>query len=90
MSLSPEDRERQMAENREKVIKACREWISARTAWIDQKQKQFEDQYPLASPQTNEARLNDLEIWKFALEIKRWEFEQYLAHGDDQDWPILP
>lgn len=62
----------------EETIEACREWLAARKAWVDQKEKQFEDQYPMVSPPLNRMRFDDLEIWKFQIEINEWELEQFI------------
>lgn len=57
-------------------IKAAQEEIVARRAWLDQRKKQFEDQYPHFRPQVNKQRLEDLEAWEFEIEIDEWELQQ--------------
>lgn len=52
-----------------------REWIARRRARIDQMQKQFEDQYPFVPARINLRRIEDLEAWKFEIEINEWELE---------------
>lgn len=51
------------------------EWLAARRAWLDQKQKQFDEQYPTVHPRLNRQRLDDLEAWRFEIEIHEWELE---------------
>lgn len=38
-------------------------------------QKQFEDQYPFVPARINLRRIEDLEAWKFEIEINEWELE---------------
>lgn len=64
-------------------IQECLEWLARRKAWIDQKEKQFHDQYPLVSPETNRKRLNDLEAWKFNIQVHEWELDGFIHDGED-------
>jgi hypothetical protein len=57
----------------EELIQLRKEWLARRKARLDQLEKKFQDQYPVVSPRTNEMRLNDLEAWKFEIEINEWE-----------------
>lgn len=67
-------------------IKKCREWIARRTAELDQKTKEFEDQYPFCTPDVNKARMDSLEAKRFWVDIHLWELEQMIETGVD-DYP---
>jgi CRISPR/Cas system-associated endonuclease Cas1 len=66
-------------------VQLAKEWIARRTARLDQRKKQYEDQYPLAHPDTNLQRLNDLEATEFMIDIHRWELEEHIKELDESD-----
>lgn len=68
-------------------IKKCREWIARRTAELDQREKQYADQYPILRPSYNLARLHDIEAERFWIDIHRWELEQSIKDGTIDDYP---
>lgn len=70
---------------KEQYIKECRDWLARRKAWIDQREKKFEDQYPMVPPHINRKRLEDLEAWKFELEVHEWELEGFI-NSPDEEW----
>lgn len=70
---------------KEQYIQECREWIARRRAWIDQQQKFFDDRYPFLSAKTNKKRLDDLEAWKFEIEVHEWEL-QNIIDSPDEEW----
>jgi hypothetical protein len=43
--------------------------MARRAARLDQLKKRFEEQYPIVPPDVNRMRLEDLDAWKFGLEI---------------------
>jgi hypothetical protein len=65
-------------------IQECKEWIARRKARVDQMEKRFNDQYPLMSPATNQMRMNDLEAWRFEIEVNEWELSQILAEEEGE------
>lgn len=75
-----------MSMSYEEYVRACQEWLARRKAWIDQKEKQFEDQYPMIAPDLNRRRFEDLEAWKFVVEVHEWELEEYIKkHEESED-----
>lgn len=70
-----------MTDDREEIIAECQDWLAIRRAWLDQKEKQFEEQYSFVPPHVNRGRLEDLEIWKFRIEIHEWELEHFISEG---------
>lgn len=66
---------------KEQYVRECREWLARRKAWLDQRKKQFEDEYPSRTPQINLQRMHDLEAWEFAIEVHEHELEEYI------NWP---
>lgn len=42
-------------------------------------------QYPMMSPRTNRRRLEDLEAWKFEVEVHEWELEG-IVNSPDEEW----
>lgn len=69
-------------EDRDEIIAECKVWLANRRARLDQKEKQFQDQYPLVSPETNKQRMEDLEAWKFNIEVQEWELKNFVEEGD--------
>jgi hypothetical protein len=66
-------------------IQFCREWIARRRAELDQKKKQFEDEYPLTTPQFNKAKLDLLEAKEFWIDLHEWELDKMIeALGDEE------
>lgn len=64
--------------NDEKYVRHCREWIARHKAKLAQKEKMFEDQYPMNPPFINRQRLEDLEAWKFEIEFNEWELGEIM------------
>lgn len=64
--------------NHDEYVTACREWLARRKAWLAQREKQFEDQYPFMSPSLNLKRHDDIQAWKFELEVHEWELEEII------------
>lgn len=69
------------------IIQECKEWLARRKAWVDQKEKQFEAQYGFYPARINRERLEDLEIWKFQIEIHEYELEETIKWMEDQEDP---
>lgn len=67
----------------EAYVQACKEWLARRKAWIDQKEKQFSDQYPVIAPSLNRKRLEDLEAWKFSIEVHEWELGEFIKSHEN-------
>lgn len=67
-------------------VNKCREWIARRTAELDQREKQYAEQYSILSPRTNLHRLHDIEAERFWIDIHRWELEQ-MIETDVDDYP---
>jgi hypothetical protein len=74
-----------VAKTKEQYIQECREWLARRKAFVDQREKQFNDQYPMARPDVNRKRLDDLEAMKFEIEVHEWELEQ-IINSPDEEW----
>lgn len=68
----------------EEYIQSCKEWIARRKAKLDQRKKQYEDQYPVASPYVNLQRLNDLEAIEFLIDIHCWELEETIKSMEEE------
>jgi hypothetical protein len=71
----------------EEYVQACKEWIARRKARLDQREKMFEDQYPMASPAVNRKRLEDLEAWRFEIEFNEWELGEIIKGMEDDETP---
>lgn len=50
--------------------------LAKQRAKLDQREKMFEEQYPMMHPRINLMRLHDLEVWRFSIEIGEWELEE--------------
>jgi hypothetical protein len=59
-------------------IAECQEWIARQRARLDQRKKQFEDQYPMIRAHNNLWRLDDLEAYEFWIDIHEWELEEMI------------
>lgn len=70
-------------EERAQLIKELQEDLAAQRAWVDQRQKQFDGQYDRWMPFINQKRLDDLEVWKFEIEIAEWELQQLMDEDND-------
>lgn len=57
----------------EEVTQLRREWIARQKARLDQRKKEFEDQYPMVCPHVNLYRLDWLEVEAFRIEMHEWE-----------------
>jgi hypothetical protein len=66
-------------------IEDGKERIARRRAWLDQRKKQFEDQYPVTHPRINQMRLEDLEAWEFRLEVDEWELNQRIQNLEEEE-----
>lgn len=66
-------------------IEVCKDWIATRRAWLDQREKWFEEQYPLVHPFANMGRLNDLEVERFRLAIHEYELDGFLKSAEEDD-----
>lgn len=72
--------------NEEEYIKECQEWLARRKAKIDQREKQFQDQYPLMSPRINRQRSEDLAAWQFEIELNEYELGGFIKdYLEDED-----
>lgn len=69
----------------DETIQACREWLVRRKAQLDQRKKQYEDQYPMVHPDLNKKRLDDLDVSKFIIEIHEWELDQIIDSQEEDD-----
>lgn len=69
----------------EDEIKRTKDDLAHRAARLDQLSKRFEAQYPLVPPQINRMRLEDLDAWKFGLEIDRWELEEKIKGAEGEE-----
>lgn len=73
----------------EEYIQKCREWIARRKARLEQRKKQFEDQYPVMAPRVNQKRLEDLEALEFEIEFNEFELggfiKDYLDSEEDEE-----
>lgn len=65
-------------------IEECREWLARQKAQLDQRKKQFEDQYPVATPHTNLCRMDDLEAQAFWISIHEWELEETIKYNEGE------
>jgi hypothetical protein len=70
---------------KEEYVQECREWLARHKAWLDQREKQFEDQYPMAHPDLNRQRLEDLDAWKFKIAVHEWELQR-IIDSPDEEW----
>lgn len=73
-------------EQHEEYVRRCKEWIARRRARLDQREAWF-TQSPSPLPQINLKRLDDLEAWRFELEIHEWELNEIIRsfeEGDDE------
>lgn len=65
-----------------------REWlkddIARRRAWLAQLTKRFEQHYDMMSPSTNLSRMNDLEVWKFRVEIDAWTLDTPIQSVEEE------
>ena len=68
----------------EEYVRLCREWIARRKAIVDQKEKQFNDQYPMVNPKINRKRLEDLEAWKFEIDFNEWELGEIVKDMEEE------
>lgn len=68
-------------------IEFRKDHLAKRRAWLDQQEKRFNDQYAFMSPEINRRRLDDLETWRFRLEIYEWELDEFIkvCEEDDED-----
>lgn len=66
-------------------VQICREWIARRRAEIDQKKKEFEDQYPFNPAMVNRARLDALEAKEFWVDLHEWELDEMLKGMEDNE-----
>jgi hypothetical protein len=57
-------------------IEDAKDRLANQRAKLDQREKMFEDQYPMMHPRINLMRLHDLEVWRFNIEIDEWELEE--------------
>lgn len=73
------------AKTKKQYVQECREWLARRKAWIDQMAKMFETQYPMMTPRTNRYRLDDLEAWKFEIQVHEWELQR-IIDSPDEEW----
>lgn len=85
MDPDPESRPRKRSKTKEQYVQECREWLARRKAFIEQWQRTFDMQYPMMSPRTNRRRLEDLEAWKFEVEVHEWELEG-IVNSPDEEW----
>lgn len=67
------------------IIQECKEWIARREAMLDQRKKQFEDQYPFHHPTNNLLRMDDLEVMEFRIDIHKWELDEMVKWMEDQE-----
>lgn len=75
--------------NEEKYIEACLEWLARHKAFLDQREKQFDDQYPMVPARVNRRRLADIEAKKLEIEVHEYELggfiKDYLDSLEDQE-----
>lgn len=67
------------------TIRLYQEWIARRKARLDQRQKEFEDQYSACCPHLNLFRMDWLEVEKFRIEISEWELEQTIKEWEENE-----
>jgi hypothetical protein len=71
-------------EDPQKKIEDGKDRLAIRRAWLDQKRKQFEQQYDIVSPRINKARLEDLEVWELRFEMYAWDIQSIIdAEGEE-------
>lgn len=66
------------------MIQACKEWLAYNEALLDQRKKQWEDQYPLRHPNDNQRRLHDIEVTEFRIEMNRWELDGVIQAMEEE------
>lgn len=66
-------------------IQAAKDDLARRRAWLEQHEKEFEDQYAFMRPRLNKLRLDILELWKFRIEIDEWELEQLTKDFEEDE-----
>lgn len=67
-----------------RMIERRKDIIARLRARLDQREKQFENQYDMVHPMCNLERMDDLEVWKFRIEIAEWELEQHIPFTEDE------
>lgn len=72
------DKARDWKGNEEEYIQKCREWIARRKARLAQREKQFEDQYPMVPARLNKQRQEDLDAWKLEIEVHEYELGGFI------------
>lgn len=68
----------------EEYVQQCREWIARRKARLDQRQRMFDNQYPMMNPRDNRKRLEDLEAWTFEIEFNEWELGEIIKGMEEE------
>lgn len=71
--------------NEEEYIQECLEWLARRKAWVDQREKMFEDQYPMLPPRSNRFRQEDLAAWKLEIEFNEYELGGFIKDYIDKE-----
>jgi hypothetical protein len=64
--------------NEEEYIQKCLEWLARHKAQLDQREKQFEDQYPVCHPRLNRRRLEDIEAKRLEIEVHEYELGGFI------------
>lgn len=67
-----------MTKDPEQYIQECLEWIARRKAFLDQRKKMFDDQYPTRTPIANRLRLITLEKMEFEIQIHEYELGGFI------------
>lgn len=83
--MSGFDKNRDWEGNEEEYIQACLEWLARRKAWVDQKQKMFDDQYPMLHPDSNRSRYEDLDAWQLEIEVNEYELGGFIKDYLDKE-----
>jgi hypothetical protein len=66
-------------------IENTKDHLARRTARLDQRKKQFEEQYPICPPDVNLWRLDYIAVRKFKIDIDRWELEGKIKDIEDEE-----
>lgn len=69
----------------EEYIQQCLEWIARHKAFLDQRKKMFEDQYPSKTPSANRLRLMTLEMMEFEIQIHEYELGGFIKDYIDKE-----
>lgn len=84
-AYSPTIRRQTTEVDNEEYIISCMEWIARSKTQLDQKEKEFNDQYPMKTALVNRFRLEALESKKLEIEIHEYELGGFIKDYLDQE-----